>query len=294
MRPNKISSDVSVLDENLRKAVGSGDAYDIKCALSALHNAGYLEILKAVEGRVEKIEKMGLVSSGEVIDRVMTRGYEQLVSIATEMAEPGKLKQAHHFLKGDISGIEFLLRLAGFATRGVIGDLLRTAKNRQRLAKEARQIESPAVLPGRDARRFSMPEAEDVIDTSQRILALNAALAHLEPKERLAVALMYDILEVHSVTNQKAMPEKRAAILYDLARSFGYPQADSELLRYRFLELVAARGMFGETDSRTLPRLRQKDVGVLLGNDEPETSRMLADARAKMRVQLKAIDGFAA
>jgi len=285
VRPNSIDVAAQTFDSDLRDATISGDAYDIKTALIALHDSQYPNFIEAIE---LNLGAQHTVTSAEVIDATMTRVFNKLADYA-RMKEEDVSKIVHRFLNGEVSGIELILVHAGYAKRGVIGDLLRKSTRHKKLARQFVQRESGEVLSSKNNRRFSIPEAQDVIDTKAKIAALNAALVHLDPNERLAIALKYDVAGVGLITHQQSDPETRATQLYELAKSFGFSNSKAELLRYRFKEYVAAMKVFTSDEpssARPVRELRQKDIAALLGIDEQETSKLFKGARGKMKSQL--------
>ena len=289
------------LDDELRDATRTGDAHDIRGGLQALHDEHYQAFDAAVENRLGSDD---LVSSAEVIDEAMTRALNKLsdFNMLEERDEVPELLR--RFMDGEITGLDLLLLYTGHRKRGVIGDLTRAVARHKALAlKDASaDLHSGAAtdLHGRDDARYSNPKAEDVVDTKTRILALNAALRHLDPKERLALALTYDVAGAGSITDQRVDLSEREAQLFSLALTFDMQKAEAELLRYRFKEHIAStKALEAKSGGRSCryakgDGLQQQDIAALLGIDAPKASRLLSGAKRKLRLELAEIGIFAA
>lgn len=287
-------------EEQLREAVRFGDAKDAKDAYSLLFGKVHTEIDVFA---AKRLGTQDVVTTAEVLDRASARIYNQLVDFSEVFAnDPEEIfasvpRIVIRFMNGDISFKKLLVSIIGNSKRGIVGELLRQDLRQRSIAHKYMKGGAPNPLNNAAFARFSRSEAQDVIDTKARTTALNKALEHLAPKERLALALKYDVGAAAMITSESNSQELRATLLRSLAIQFGFSKLEAELLSLRFKARIETESAFGSESKVSAAEsdgMKQKDIAALFGMDASGASRLFARAKQRMHILLKNDPVFAA
>lgn len=266
-------------DATLRAAIKDGDSHDVRQALLGVLYSIWTPLNKLVMQRLGEWDAFYI----EVVDRAVEEAYLAALAIAREELHNDAWMQK--FLAGNISGFQLLVGYAGNRKRGLIWQIFtREAKRRAAAAS------GDEVFDKSGATRLSFVRPDVALERREEAERLNAALEHLKPNARFALALLYDVGGLQGVTDPTRPVQDRVRELRAVLPVFGFESAEVGKIARRFQERVR------ELDAHVLkiddsdPRKKrthdgvwtQRQIAALLDRPEGAISTLVSSARATL------------
>jgi hypothetical protein len=281
-----MTTDLTGADASLRVVVEVGDAHDVRQAVLGVLYANWVPFHELVNRRLKQWSAFQV----EVVDRAVEAVYLAALAIARgESHETASTAWVRKFLERKISGYQLLVGYVGDRKRGLVSQIY--IREAQHAAAEERfsALEQEDV-DGFGATRLSFVAPDVALERKEEAQRLNAALEHLDPEGRFALALLYDVGGTQGVTDPRRRPQDRERELRALLAVFRFKPPEVSKIARRFKERVRELDSYVQAIDDSDPRKKrdhdgvwtQRQIAALLDRSEDKISKLVSSSRVTL------------